>query len=167
MRIAMIGLGRMGGNIVRRLLRGGHECVVWDRNQPMIDALVAEGAIGASGLDDLKSKLAKPAIFWVMLPAGAPTEDTIATLASHAEPGDIIIDGGNSFYKDDIRRAKMLREKGVVYVDVGTSGGVWGLERGYCMMIGGEKASVDHLDPIFATLAPGIGTIPRTPGRER
>jgi len=165
MRIAMIGLGRMGGNIVRRLLRGGHECVVWDRNQPMIDALVAEGAIGATGLDDLKGKLAKPAIFWVMLPAGAPTEDTIATLAAHAEPGDIIIDGGNSFYKDDIRRAKALREKGVVYVDVGTSGGVWGLERGYCMMIGGEKGSVDHLDPIFATLAPGLGTIPRTPNR--
>ena len=165
MRIAMIGLGRMGGNIVRRLLRGGHECVVWDRNQPMIDALVAEGAIGASGLGDLKDKLAKPAIFWVMLPAGAPTEDTIAAISSHAEPGDIIIDGGNSFYKDDIRRAKMLREKGVVYVDVGTSGGVWGLQRGYCMMIGGEKASVDHLDPIFATLAPGIGSIPRTPNR--
>ena len=164
MRIAMIGLGRMGAGIVRRLLRAGHEAVVFDRNQPAIDDLVKEGAIGASSLEDLRGKLETPAIFWVMLPAGDPTEQTIATLAEHAETGDIIIDGGNTFYKDDIRRAKKLREKGVEYVDVGTSGGVWGLERGYCMMIGGPAAVVDHLDPIFDALAPGMGTIPRTPG---
>ena len=166
MRIAMIGLGRMGAGIVRRLLRGGHECVVWDRNQPMIDALVNEGAIGASGLDDLKGKLETPAIFWVMLPAGPPTEDTITTLAQHAAAGDIIIDGGNTFYKDDMRRARTLRERKIEYVDVGTSGGVWGLERGYCMMIGGEQTVFEHLDPIFDALAPGYGTIPRTPDRK-
>jgi len=164
MRIAMIGLGRMGGNIVRRLLQHGHEAVVYDRNTQAIDDLVKEGAVGAAGLEDLRGKLEKPAIFWVMLPAGPPTEDTIAALAAHAEDGDIIIDGGNSFYKDDIRRAKMLRETGVHYVDVGTSGGVWGLERGYCMMIGGPESVIDHLDPIFDALAPGVGTIPRTPG---
>ncbi len=164
MRIAMIGLGRMGGNIVRRLLQHGHEAVVYDRNQPLIDDLVKEGAVGASGLPDLKAKLEKPAIFWVMLPAGGPTEDTIKALAEHAEPGDIIIDGGNTFYKDDIRRAKALREKQIHYVDVGTSGGVWGLERGYCMMIGGPDDVVTGLDPIFDALAPGLGTIPRTPG---
>jgi len=164
MRIAMIGLGRMGGNIVRRLLQHGHEAVVYDHNAQAIDDLVKEGAVAASGLEDLKGKLSKPAIFWVMLPAGPPTEDTIAALAAHAEDGDIIIDGGNSFYKDDIRRAKMLRETGVHYVDVGTSGGVWGLERGYCMMIGGPESVIDHLDPIFDALAPGVGTIPRTPG---
>jgi len=164
MRIAMIGLGRMGGNIVRRLLQHGHEAVVYDRNSQAIDDLVKEGAVGAAGLEDLRGKLEKPAIFWVMLPAGPPTEDTIAALAAHAEDGDIIIDGGNSFYKDDIRRAKMLRETGVHYVDVGTSGGVWGLERGYCMMIGGPESVIDHLDPIFDALAPGVGTIPRTPG---
>ena len=165
MRIAMIGLGRMGGNIVRRLLRGGHEAVVWDRNQPAIDALVKEGAIGATGLDDLKGKLGQPAIFWVMLPAGDPTEQTIEALIGHGAEGDIVIDGGNSFYKDDIRRAKACHMKGLHYVDVGTSGGVWGLERGYCMMIGGAKEAIDHLDPIFDCLAPGIGTIPRTPNR--
>jgi 6-phosphogluconate dehydrogenase len=164
MRIAMIGLGRMGGGIVRRLLRAGHEAVVYDRNQQAIDDLVKEGAVGATSLEDIRGKLEKPAIFWVMLPAGGPTEDTIAALAECAEPGDIIIDGGNTFYKDDIRRAKALREKGVEYVDVGTSGGVWGLERGYCMMIGGPKDVIDHLDPIFDALAPGMGTIPRTPG---
>jgi 6-phosphogluconate dehydrogenase len=164
MRIAMIGLGRMGAGIVRRLMKAGHEAVVYDRNQPAIDDLVKEGAIGATGLDDLRGKLEKPAIFWVMLPAGDPTEQTIAALADHAESGDIIIDGGNTFYKDDIRRAKSLREKGIEYVDVGTSGGVWGLERGYCMMIGGPAGVVDHLDPIFDALAPGMGTIPRTPG---
>jgi 6-phosphogluconate dehydrogenase len=165
MRIAMIGLGRMGGNIVRRLLRGKHEAVVFDRNQHLIDGLVAEGAVGASSLADLSGKLDERAIYWVMLPAGAPTEDTIATLLEQAKPGDIIIDGGNSFYKDDIRRAKLCAEKQVSYVDVGTSGGVWGLERGYCMMIGGAKETIAHLDPIFATLAPGIGSIPRTPNR--
>ena len=165
MRIAMIGLGRMGGGITRRLLNNGHEVVVFDRNQPMIDDLVKDGAIGASGLDDLRDKLERPAIFWVMLPAGDPTESTIAALGEHAEDGDIIIDGGNSFYKHDIRRAKALAEKGVRYVDVGTSGGVWGLERGYCMMIGGDKDAVDLLDPVFSTLAPGLGSISRTPGR--
>jgi 6-phosphogluconate dehydrogenase len=165
MRIAMIGLGRMGGNIVRRLQRAGHEAVVYDRNTEAVEAFAKEGFAPASGLDDLKGKLEKPAVFWVMLPAGAPTEETIKTLSELAEPGDIIIDGGNSFYKDDIRRAKMLKEKGIDYVDVGTSGGVWGLERGYCMMIGGAKEAFDHLDPIFAALAPGIGTIPRTPNR--
>ena len=164
MRIGMIGLGRMGGNIVRRLMQKGHEGVVYDRDQPAIDTLVGEGAIGASDLKDMKAKLAKPAIFWVMLPAGEITEGTIQQLADIAEPGDVIIDGGNTFYKDDIRRAKMLREKGVHYVDVGTSGGVWGLERGYCMMIGGPEDVVGNLDPIFDALAPGLGTIPRTPG---
>jgi len=166
MRIAMIGLGRMGAGIVRRLMRGGHECVVWDRNGEAIDALVKDGAIAATGLDDLKGKLETPAVFWVMLPAGVPTEETITTLLDHASEGDIIIDGGNTFYKDDVRRAKALKDKGLDYVDVGTSGGVWGLERGYCMMIGGPKSVVDHLDPIFDTLAPGLGSIPRTPGRE-
>jgi 6-phosphogluconate dehydrogenase len=164
MRIGMIGLGRMGGNIVRRLMQKGHESVVYDRDQPAIDKLAGEGANGASDLKDMKAKLSKPAIFWVMLPAGQPTESTIQELADIAEPGDIIIDGGNSFYKDDIRRAKMLREKQVHYVDVGTSGGVWGLDRGYCMMIGGPDSVIDHLDPIFDALAPGLGTIPRTPG---
>ena len=167
MRIAMIGLGRMGAGIVRRLMKAGHEAVVYDRNQQAIDDLVKEGAVGATGLDDLRGRLEKPAVFWVMLPAGDPTEQTIAALADHAESGDIIIDGGNTFYKDDIRRAKALREKGVEYVDVGTSGGVWGLERGYCMMIGGSAPVVDHLDPIFDALAPGMGTIPRTPGLEQ
>ena len=167
MRIAMIGLGRMGGNIARRLMQHGHEVVVYDHSKDAIDGLAKEGAIGAASLEDLKGKLEKPAIFWVMLPAGAPTEDTIATLADHAEPGDIIIDGGNTFYKDDIRRAKTLREKDIHYVDVGTSGGVWGLERGYCMMIGGPDDVVTHLDPIFDALAPGLGTIPRTPGLQQ
>jgi len=164
MRIGMIGLGRMGGNIVRRLMQKGHEGVVYDRDQPAIVKLVSEGAVGASDLKDMKAKLAKPAIFWVMLPAGEITEGTIQQLADIAEPGDVIIDGGNTFYKDDIRRAKMLREKGIHYVDVGTSGGVWGLERGYCMMIGGPEDVVGNLDPIFDALAPGLGTIPRTPG---
>ena len=165
MRIAMIGLGRMGGNIVRRLVRGGHEAVVFDRNQHLIDDLVKEGAVGATGLDDLRGKLAERAIFWVMLPAGPPTEDTITALLEKSLPGDIIIDGGNSFYKDDIRRAKLCVAKQVAYVDIGTSGGVWGLERGYCMMIGGETEVVDYLDPIFKTMAPGRGTIPPTPNR--
>jgi 6-phosphogluconate dehydrogenase len=165
MKIGIIGLGRMGGNIARRLMLAGHEAVVFDRNQPAIDPLAADGAIAASSLEDMKSKLDSPAIFWVMLPAGAPTEQTIATIGDLCDAGDIIIDGGNSFYKDDVRRAKTLAERGIRYVDVGTSGGVWGLERGYCMMIGGEKDAVDHIDPMLAALAPGLGTIPRTPGR--
>jgi 6-phosphogluconate dehydrogenase len=165
MKIGLIGLGRMGGNIARRLMRGGHEVVAFDRNAKSVETLAGEGASAADGLDSMRAQLGSPAIFWVMLPAGDPTESTIATLAASAQAGDIIIDGGNSFYKDDIRRAKTLAEKGVRYVDVGTSGGVWGLERGYCMMIGGEKEAVDLLDPIFDCLAPGLGTIPRTPGR--
>ena len=164
MRIGMIGLGRMGGNIVRRLMQKGHEAVVYDRDQSAIEKLVGEGAAPASDLKDMKAKLAKPAIFWVMLPAGKITEGTIQELAGIAEPGDIIIDGGNSFYKDDLRRAKALAAKQIDYVDVGTSGGVWGLERGYCMMIGGPKPVFEHLDPIFDALAPGLGTIERTPG---
>jgi 6-phosphogluconate dehydrogenase len=165
MRLAMIGLGRMGANIARRLMRGGHEVVAFDRNADAVGGLAGEGATAAISLEDLVGKLDAPRIFWVMLPAGDPTEQTIAALLDLTAPGDVIIDGGNTFYKDDIRRAKTCAEKQVVYVDVGTSGGVWGLERGYCMMIGGEKATVDRLDPIFATLAPGTGTIPRTPGR--
>jgi 6-phosphogluconate dehydrogenase len=166
MKIGIIGLGRMGGNIARRLMRGGHEVVVWDRNTDAVTGLAGEGAIGADSLSDMKSKLATPAIYWVMLPAGAPTEETIEQLSAHdCAEGDIIIDGGNTFWKDDVRRAKALAEKGVHYIDVGTSGGVWGLERGYCMMIGGDKESVDLLDPIFDTLAPGIGSVPRTPNR--
>ncbi|HEX8485907.1 phosphogluconate dehydrogenase (NAD(+)-dependent, decarboxylating) [Sphingomonas sp.] len=165
MKIGMIGLGRMGANIVRRLMRGGHQAVVWDRDEKAVALLAREGAEGAASLDDMRHRLDTPAIWWVMLPAGAPTEQTVAAIAEKANPGDIVIDGGNSFYKDDITRAKALAEKGIRYVDVGTSGGVWGLERGYCMMIGGEKEAVDLLDPIFDTLAPGLGTIPRTPDR--
>ncbi len=165
MKIGIIGLGRMGGNIARRLMRAGHEAVVFDREQKAIDALVADGAIAASGIDDMKGKLDSPAIFWSMLPAGDITEQTVTAIADVCGDGDIVIDGGNSFYKDDVRRAKALAEKGIRYIDVGTSGGVWGLERGYCMMIGGDKDAVDHVDPMFAALAPGLGTIPRTPGR--
>ena len=166
MKIGLIGLGRMGGNIARRLMRGGHEVVAFDRNAKSVETLAGEGASPADGLDSMRAQLGSPAIFWVMLPAGNPTESTIETLAASAQAGDIIIDGGNSFYKDDIRRAKALADKGIRYVDVGTSGGVWGLERGYCMMIGGDKDAVDLLDPIFDCLAPGLGTIPRTPGRD-
>ncbi len=165
MKIGMIGLGRMGGNMARRLMAGGHEIVAYDRNEEAVAALAADGAIPATSLDDMRDKLDTPAIWWVMLPAGDITEATIATIGADAKPGDIVIDGGNSFYKDDIRRAKMLAEKGLHYVDVGTSGGVWGKDRGYCMMIGGDKETVDLLDPIFDTLAPGTGEIVRTPGR--
>ena len=165
MRLAMIGLGRMGSNLARRLMRGGHEIVGYDRNEPAVASLASDGATGARSLEDIVAKLASPRIFWVMLPAGPPTEDTIAKLAGLAEPGDIVIDGGNSFNKDDIRRGAALRDKQLHYVDVGTSGGVWGLERGFCMMIGGDQAIVDRLDPIFKALAPGHGTIPHTPGR--
>jgi 6-phosphogluconate dehydrogenase len=166
MQIAMIGLGRMGANIARRLMRGGHEIVAYDRDQKTVEALAGEGATAATSLEDVATKLSSPRIFWVMLPAGAPTEQTIDALVELASPGDIIIDGGNTFYKDDIRRAKSCKLGALHYVDVGTSGGVWGLERGYCMMIGGEKAIVDHLDPIFASLAPGIGATTPTVGRE-
>ena len=167
MQIGMVGLGRMGGNMVRRLLRGGHECVAFARNPDNVRKLASEGATGAFSLDDLAVKLRKPRVAWVMVPAGDPTEQVVNDLASRFQPGDTIIDGGNSYYKDDVRRAKSILEKGIHYVDVGTSGGIWGLERGYCMMIGGEEEVVRRLDPIFRTLAPGRGEIPRTPGRER
>ncbi len=167
MRIAMIGLGRMGANIARRLMRGGHEVVAFDRNEKSVAELAGEGAIAAASLDEVAGKFdGGQRVFWVMLPAGEATESTIGVLAGLASPGDIVIDGGNSFYKDDIRRAKQLAEKSLAYVDVGTSGGVWGLERGYCMMIGGDKATVDRLDPIFDVLAPGKGTIAPTEGRD-
>ena len=162
MQLGVIGLGRMGANIARRLMKGGHKCVVWDRDEKAVAGLAKEGATGAGDYKDLIAKLKAPRAVWVMLPAGAPTENTIAELADALEAGDTIIDGGNTFYRDDIRRAKALKTKGLTYVDVGTSGGVWGLERGYCMMIGGKKAVVDRLDPIFKTLAPGLGGIPRT-----
>jgi 6-phosphogluconate dehydrogenase len=165
MKIGIIGLGRMGGNIARRLMQGGHETVVYDRAPEAVKEIVADGAIGAGSLEDMASKLSSPRIFWVMLPAGGPTESTIETLTGYCQPGDIIIDGGNTFYKDDIRRAKKLAEKQLKYIDVGTSGGVWGLERGYCMMIGGDVESMKLLDPIFDTLAPGLGSVPRTPDR--
>ena len=165
MRIGMIGLGRMGGNMARRLIAGGHEIVAFDRDTAAVEKLVADGAEGASSLEDLHGKLGEPAIFWVMLPAGEITESTVDQISALCGSGAIVIDGGNSFYKDDIRRAKALKEKSIGYVDVGTSGGVWGRERGYCMMIGGEKDVVDLLDPIFDTLAPGSGDIVQTPGR--
>ncbi|MES2044154.1 MAG: decarboxylating 6-phosphogluconate dehydrogenase [Pseudomonadota bacterium] len=165
MKIGIIGMGRMGANIARRLMLASHETVVWDRAQAAIDDVVKDGAIAATSLEDMKAKLDSPAIYWVMLPAGDPTEQTIETISGFAATGDIIIDGGNTFYKDDIRRAKALAEKGIRYIDVGTSGGVWGLERGYCMMVGGDKDAVDHINPILAALAPGLGTIPRTPNR--
>jgi 6-phosphogluconate dehydrogenase len=166
MRLAMIGLGRMGANIARRLMRGGHEIVAFDRDPKAVEALAGEGATPAASLEAAAAAMPGPRIFWVMLPAGEPTESTIAALAEVASPDDVIIDGGNTFYKDDIRRAKACTLKGLHYVDVGTSGGVWGLERGYCMMIGGETEVVDRLDPIFACLAPGLGSIPRTKSRD-
>ncbi|MDR3460925.1 MAG: decarboxylating 6-phosphogluconate dehydrogenase [Beijerinckiaceae bacterium] len=167
MRIGMIGLGRMGGNMARRLMKAGHQCTVYARSAGSRQALAREGATEAESLADLVEKLIdKPRAVWLMLPAGEITDETVETLASLLEPGDIIIDGGNSFYKDDIRRAKRLAEKNILYIDCGTSGGIWGIERGYCMMIGGSREAVDRLDPIFAALAPGEGDIARTPGRE-
>jgi 6-phosphogluconate dehydrogenase len=166
MQLGMVGLGRMGANMVRRLMRAGHECVVFDLNPDNVKALVDEGATGAESMDDFVQKLAKPRAAWVMVPAGNPTEQTVKGLAEKMEPGDIIIDGGNSYFKDDVRRSKELSGKGINYIDVGTSGGVWGLERGYCMMIGGPKEAAEHLDPIFKTLAPGIGEIEKTSERE-
>jgi len=164
MQLGMIGLGRMGANMVRRLLRGGHQCVVYDRSPQAIQELVSERAVGASSLPDLVNKLARPRVIWLMVPA-AVVDQTISELVPRLAEGDILIDGGNSYYIDDLRRAKELSSHRIHYVDVGTSGGVWGLERGYCMMIGGENEVVAHLDPIFATLAPGLGSISRTPGR--
>jgi len=166
MQLGMVGLGRMGANMVRRLIKKGHSCVVFDRSPQAVADLVKEHAIGADSLIDLVKKLQKPRAVWLMVPA-AVVDQTIADLLPHLEAGDILIDGGNSYYVDDINRAKELAPKQIHYVDVGTSGGVWGLERGYCMMIGGEKDVVQHLDPILSALAPGIGDISRTPGREK
>ena len=166
MDIGIIGLGRMGGNIARRLMRAGHRCVVNDYNPKAVTDLAAAGAVPAGDYAALIAALAPPRAIWLMLPAGAVTEKVVGELGSALSPGDILIDGGNSFYKDDVRRAEKLSARGIRYVDVGTSGGVWGIERGYCLMIGGDDATVRHLDPIFATLAPGIGKIERTPGRE-
>jgi 6-phosphogluconate dehydrogenase len=166
MQLGMIGLGRMGANMVRRLIKAGHNCVVFDRSPDTVKQLVGDGAIGTTSLDDFVAKLSKPRAIWLMVPA-AVVDQMIAELVPKLSKDDILIDGGNSYYIDDIRRSKDLAPKGIHYVDVGTSGGVWGLERGYCQMIGGENATVRHLDPIFKTLAPGRGDIPRTPGRER
>ncbi|MGH8614027.1 MAG: phosphogluconate dehydrogenase (NAD(+)-dependent, decarboxylating) [Gammaproteobacteria bacterium] len=166
MQLGMIGLGRMGANMVRRLVKGGHQCVVFDMSPQVVQELTQEKAVGSSSLADLVKKLAKPRAVWLMVPA-AVVDKTITDLLPALDPDDILIDGGNSYYVDDIRRAKELMPKKIHYVDVGTSGGIWGLERGYCMMIGGEPAVVKHLDPIFATLAPGVGDISRTPGREK
>jgi 6-phosphogluconate dehydrogenase len=166
MQLGMIGLGRMGANMVRRLQKNGHTCVVYDRSAESVKQLSGEGSTGANSLDDFVQKLQKPRAIWLMVPAGV-VDATIHDLVPKLESGDILIDGGNSYYIDDIRRAKELRAKGIHYVDVGTSGGVWGLDRGYCQMIGGENDIVKHLDPIFKTLAPGRGDIPRTPGREK
>ena len=166
MQLGMIGLGRMGANMVRRLLKNGHNCVVFDRSPKSVDGLVQEGAQGASSLAELVKKLSKPRALWLMVPAAA-VDQTIGELSPLLEKGDTIIDGGNSYYVDDIERAKGLRSLGIHYVDVGTSGGIWGLDRGYCMMIGGDTETVQRLDPIFATLAPGPGEVPRTPGRDK
>ena len=166
MQLGMIGLGRMGGNIVRRLMRHGHSTVVYDKDAKAVAGLAADGAVGSATLEEFISKLERPRTAWVMLPAGRITEQTIETIAGVMQEGDVIIDGGNTFWQDDVRRGKALKARGIHYVDVGTSGGVWGLDRGYCMMIGGEKQVVDRLDPIFAALAPGAGDIPRTEGRD-
>ena len=162
MQLGIIGLGRMGGNIARRLMKDGHKCVVFDRSAEAVGALVKDGATGAKDLNDLAAKLQAPRAVWVMLPAGQPTEETVMALGEALEAGDTVIDGGNTFYKDDIRRAKALKEKGLTYLDVGTSGGVWGLERGYCMMVGGDDEAFERVEPVLKTLAPGMGTIPRT-----
>ncbi|WP_433973577.1 phosphogluconate dehydrogenase (NAD(+)-dependent, decarboxylating) [Tunturiibacter lichenicola] len=166
MQLGMVGLGRMGANMVRRLAKNGHECVVFDMSPKVVEEMGKEkGITGSSSLEDFVSKLSKPRAIWLMIPAGF-VDQTIAKLVPHLEPDDILIDGGNSYYIDDIRRSKELAPKGIRYVDVGTSGGVWGLERGYCMMIGGPKSVVEHLDPIFKTIAPGVGDVAKTPGRE-
>ncbi len=166
MQIAMVGLGRMGANMVRRLIKGGHECVVYDRSADAVQALVKEGATGSSSLEEMTAKLQKPRAVWLMVPAGV-VDSTVAELRPHLEADDIIIDGGNSYYVDDLRHSKSVAEAGLKWVDVGTSGGVFGLDRGYCLMIGGEDEAVKYLDPIFKTLAPGRGSIERTPGRDK
>src|SRR5271168_3049368 len=167
MRLGMVGLGKMGANMTLRLLRGGHEVVVTDLSSENVKRIAGEGATASATLDDFVSKLGKPRVAWLMVPAGAPTEQTVQALSQKMQPGDVLIDGGNSYFKDDIRRSEQLKSKGIHYVDVGTSGGVWGLDRGYCMMIGGPKEAFAQLNPIFKTLAPGRGDIPRTPGREK
>ncbi|HET7875030.1 MAG TPA: decarboxylating 6-phosphogluconate dehydrogenase [Methylomirabilota bacterium] len=167
MQVGMVGLGRMGGNMARRLMKGGHEVLAYARNPATVKQIASEGAVGATSLDDLVAKLKTPRTAWVMVPAGAATEQVVKELAERMDKGDVIVDGGNSFYKDDVRRMKMLSPKGIHYVDVGTSGGVWGLERGYCLMIGGPAEVVKRLDPVFRTLAPGMGDIAPTPGRTR
>ena len=164
MQIGMIGLGRMGANMARRLINGGHSCVVYDHNPEKVESLSLQGAAPASSLEDLVGKLVSPKTVWLMLPAGEPTETTVTQLYSLLPRGATIIDGGNSFYKDDVRRHRMLQAKGINYVDAGTSGGIWGFERGYCLMLGGDRSVVKRLEPIFATLAPGLGDIPATPG---
>jgi len=166
MQIGMIGLGRMGGNMVRRLMKGGHSCVVFDRGADVVAAYAKEGATPARSVQDLVSKLQKPRAVWIMVPAGGPTESTVQELAGVLEAGDTIIDGGNSFFKDDVRRSKEVGKKGIHYIDAGTSGGVWGVERGYCLMVGGPKEAVSRVEPILRTLAPGKGDIPPTPGRD-
>ena len=166
MRIGMVGLGRMGANMSRRLMRGGHEVVAFDRGADSVKALSAEGATGASSLEDLVKTLPAPRAIWLMVPAGAPTEESVQALAALLSPGDIIIDGGNSYYKDDVRRGAQLKGKNIFYVDAGTSGGVWGLERGYCLMVGGDKAAIDRLAPVFKTLAPGPGEVKPVPGAQ-
>src|ERR1700730_14937132 len=167
MQLGMIGLGRMGGNMILRLMRGGHQGVVFDLSPENVKKLTAEGATGAASMEEFVQKLTKPRAAWVMVPSGAATENTVLKLASLMEKGDTIIDGGNAYFKDDVRRAKLLKDKGIHYVDVGTSGGIWGIDRGYCMMIGGPREAVQHLDPIFRTLAPGRGDIPRPHGPQR
>ena len=166
MQIGMIGLGRMGGNMVRRLMKGGHTCVVYDPRADVVTAFGKEGATPARSLEELASKLQKPRAVWVMVPAGEPTESTVQSLAKLLESGDTIIDGGNSFFKDDVRRSKEVGKRGIRYVDAGTSGGVWGVERGYCLMVGGSREAVSHVEPVLRTLAPGKGDIPATPGRD-
>jgi 6-phosphogluconate dehydrogenase len=166
MQLGMVGLGRMGGNIAQRLMRHGHSCVVYDKSADAVAALAGKGATGSKNLGDLAAKLEPPRTVWLMLPAGRITDDAVNELGAALAAGDVVIDGGNSFYKDDVRRARALKPKGIAYLDVGTSGGIWGLERGYCLMIGGDKAAVDRLDPIFSALAPGPGNIERTAGRD-
>jgi len=167
MQIGMVGLGRMGGNMARRLMRGGHEVVAYATDPAAVKQISSEGATGVGTLDDLVAGLTPPRTAWIMVPAGEATEQVVTELAKRMTAGDVIIDGGNSFYKDDVRRMKMIEPRGIHYIDAGTSGGVWGLERGYCLMIGGPRDVVERLDPIFKTLAPGMGSIPRTPGREK
>ena len=167
MRLGMVGLGRMGANMVRRLMRGGHECVAFDVNPDAVKQLAGEGAQGANSYDELITKLAKPRIAWVMVPAGEITEKAVMSLAEKMESGDIIINGGNSYFKDDVRLANVLKSRGIQFVDAGTSGGIWGAGRGYCLMVGGDQKTVEYLDPIFKTLAPGRGDVDRTPGREK